>query len=498
MGASIAALLASATSTVPTLSISVVGMIAICPRAHQLTPKEINAAQKLKSTPDFIINILRWFDRYGGENSTSVLRVVGSSNESDLKRTQLAWNRQYRTPVLRRITLGLLPHTASDGTVSGGYPNEAVWKGLNTPLFLIAGESDTMCKPAEIDLIVHHMTGTPTTEVEKSTQPEDEMQASTNGLVPTTIQPPTSPSTIQSITLPAPAAHALLYAHTTYRLVSALIESFLAHHVSPHLDFTYQLRLLTTTGKWDVKNLRKWKDVLPVSAPIDATPSNPNGVFRALKTMREQDDEHNPANFVRHWAATIYAVIDISHDAPVYDAKTLDAGGVEYHKFPTVSKVPPTPFEVQDFCSLVDRLLAERDASASATAGRANKHKALAVHCHYGYNRTGFFICSYLVLRRGYGVQDAVEEFARAKPPGIRHAHFLDQLWLRFAGREAGGARGAKRGDGGFGAAAKGKNDERGGSFHLTVDDGTHGQAQVQLEGGADAEAGNVSEGDVM
>lgn len=497
MGCSIAALLASTASTVPALSIPVAGMVAICPRAHQLTPKEINAAQKLSSTPNLIIDILRWFDRYGGENSTSVLRVVGHSHESDLKRTQLAWNRQYRTPVLKRITLGLLPHTAPDGSVTGGPPSEAVWKGLNIPLFLITGESDTVCKPAEVDLIIHHMTGTSITEAEKpaSAQPSDELQASTNGLIPTTIKPPTSSSPIQSITLPAPAAHALLYAHTTYRLVSALIESFLSHDISPTLDFTHQLRLLTTSGKWDVKNLQKWKAVLPVSAPIDAIPQNPNGLFRALKTMREQDDEHNPTNFLRQWADKIYAVIDISHDAPVYNTKTLEKGGVEYHKFPTVSKIPPTPIEVQDFCILVDKLLAERDAKAKAEAEAKDKSdkakaKAMAVHCHYGYNRTGFFICSYLVLRRGYGVQEAIEEFQRAKPPGIKHAHFLDQMWLRFAGR--GGMRSSVgSGSGvGVGVGSNEKNEHR----RLGGDGGLAVAAQDEAE----AEAGNASEGDVM
>lgn len=142
--------------------------------------------------------------------------------------------------------------------------------------------------------------------------------------------------------------------------------------------------------------------------------------------MREQDDEHNPTLFVQKWTDKIYAVIDISHDTPIYNTKTLNKGGVEYHKFATVSKIPPTALEVQDFCALVDRLVAERDAK--------HDERSIAVHCHYGYNRTGFFIASYLISRCGYGIQKALDEFAAAKPPGIRHEHFKDQLWLRFAG----------------------------------------------------------------
>jgi len=54
------------------------------------------------------------------------------------------------------------------------------------------------------------------------------------------------------------------------------------------------------------------------------------------------------------------------------------------------------------------------------------------VHCHYGYNRTGFFIASYLIEKEGYRCEDALDEFAAAKPPGIKHDHFIDTLFMRY------------------------------------------------------------------
>lgn len=205
-----------------------------------------------------------------------------------------------------------------------------------------------------------------------------------------------------------------------------------------------QLQQLTTTFKWDVKNLEKWSSTLAVSGPIA------NNLLRALKTLREQDPIHNPATFTANWSDTIYAVIDISHDTPVYRSRTLEEGGIQYHKFPTVSKIPPTPRETTAFIALVDRLraeMAEKDAlaensnpksspaggPASSTPTTKNTDKAIAVHCHYGYNRTGFLICAYLVERvKGYGVQRALDAFRVAKPPGIRHEHFVDALWVRY------------------------------------------------------------------
>lgn len=438
MGCSFAALLASTTAFTPTLDIPVVGLIAVCPRVHTVSPADVKRVCRIFMLPDFLVDLVRWFDRQGGEDSPSVRRVVGPSNESDLKQLQYSWNRQYRTAVLKRVSLGLLPQWDAEGKVVRGYPGESVWKDIAAPLFFIAGESDGVTPPSEVDGAIRHITGKSVSEYPEPEEPEDLLQASANGLVPLTIQPALDGSiprhTIQTVTIPAPASHALLYAHSTYRLASALIESFLTLHVSSHLDFSYQLQLLTTSGKWDVKNLAKWKAVLPVSAPICVTPTTGiNGLFRALKTMREQDEEHSPSVFLNDWARKIYAVIDISKDAPIYDTKSLERGGVEYHKFPTVSKIPPTPVEVQDFCSLVDKLLSERDVKRAAGFEPGEK-RAIAVHCHYGYNRTGFFICSYLILRQGYSVEQAINEFARAKPPGIRHAHFLDQMWLRYAG----------------------------------------------------------------
>lgn len=71
-------------------------------------------------------------------------------------------------------------------------------------------------------------------------------------------------------------------------------------------------------------------------------------------------------------------------------------------------------------------------------AARAKEHGwqeyAIGVHCHYGFNRTGYFIVCYLVDRCGMDVQQAIEMFAKARPNGIRHSHFLDRLECRYSG----------------------------------------------------------------
>lgn len=124
-------------------------------------------------------------------------------------------------------------------------------------------------------------------------------------------------------------------------------------------------------------------------------------------------------------------IIDISHDDPVYDPKSF-GDGIKYHKFPTVSKIPPTDAEVAKFITLVDRIREDQKVRAATEPGWSEDH-VVGVHCHYGFNRTGYFVVCYLVERCGFSVQDAIDAFAAARPNGIRHSHFLDRLFVRYS-----------------------------------------------------------------
>lgn len=44
---------------------------------------------------------------------------------------------------------------------------------------------------------------------------------------------------------------------------------------------------------------------------------------------------------------------------------------------------------------------------------------------HAGFNRTGFVVCSYLCQACGLTVQQALDSFAAARPPGVKHEKFI-------------------------------------------------------------------------
>ena len=229
---------------------------------------------------------------------------------------------------------------------------------------------------------------------------------------------------VKTAILPPPASHALVYDRATYHTLAGIIQDFLLQQVDRRLNLGWQLRYLNTSGKWDVKNIAKWKKVVPVSKPIADT-------FAAMKVLREVDEEHNPVLFAQKYKGKIHCVIDISHENPVYNPAQLEKNGIRYYKHPTVSKVPPTRDEVRDFIALVDRI--KNDISKMESAGDGKQpHALIGVHCHYGYNRTGFLIVCYLIEKYGYGVQEALDEFEKQRPPGIRHRHFIDALFVRY------------------------------------------------------------------
>jgi pimeloyl-ACP methyl ester carboxylesterase/protein-tyrosine phosphatase len=465
MGCSLAAMLASNKSKHYTdLPEHIVGLIAVCPKAEPPSESQVDTFKKLLWIPGPIFNTWRRWDRRGGVESASVNRFVGVDADVETKRLQYRFNEQSKTEVWRRMASGTLPHY-QDGIAVGGLPGEDVWAGLEVPVFLVAGEADSVTKPVEIEKIAAFLGKSHPVQIEVDTDSKpltdaaapvdsslersgpssrqiDSIKVEDFESNPDTVEdahedpstpndglsviPPqaTRPKKVLKTTiLPSPASHALIYQPTQVRILAGLISDFLCSQVSPRLSLGWQLQFLSTSGKWDVKNLEKWKKVAPISEPIA-------GIFRAMKTLREVDETHCPEVFVRQWGSQVKDIVDISHESPVYDPRGLEKGGVHYHKFPTVSKIPPTADEVTAFIALVDRLIKEQKVRAEKEGWTEKWY--IGVHCHYGFNRTGYFIVCYLVERLGYDVQDAIDEFARQRPKGIKHAHFLDQLFVRF------------------------------------------------------------------
>ncbi|PBP27509.1 dual specificity phosphatase catalytic domain protein [Diplocarpon rosae] len=465
MGASLAAVLASNSSPRPkSTSEHIVGLVGICPKADPPTEDQVATLRKILLIPGPIFNLWRKWDRRGGSESASVHRFVGADADRDTKKLQYRFNDQSKTPVWRRMASGALPFYRHGVTV-GGLPGKETWAGLEVPVFLVAGEADNITKSSEIEKIASFLgkshsvqievdidnqpivdtvsVSTPAKDQTQSTSEDDSLHddsfvqvctktseyahggpsAPTDRMLANPPQFSRPRKILKTTILPAPASHALLYQPASVRILAGLISDFLSSQVSPRLSLGWQLQFLSTSGKWDVKNLEKWQNIAPISEPIA-------GMFHAMKTLREVDETHCPEVFLREWGSQIKDIVDISHENPVYDPRRLEKGGIHYHKFPTVSKIPPTDDEVATFIAVIDRLREEQ--KVRAVEEDWSEPHFIGIHCHYGFNRTGYFIVCYLVERLGYDVEMAIDEFALRRPKGIKHVHFKDRLFLRF------------------------------------------------------------------
>lgn len=255
----------------------------------------------------------------------------------------------------------------------GGYPSREHWQQIECPVLLLSGEDEKIHSP--VDHIV------PICKSVKNSR---------------------------AVVIPE-TGHNCFMENSGY--VNAIIRQFLVQQVGlleldPSVQLTKQYDPLL---KWDMKNEAKWKRASCVSQIVGTS------FFRGMKVMREGDDQHCPSKFKQLYP-DVGLVIDISHGKPPYQTEQ-----VPYQKVATISKVPPTPADVTAFIQVVNEFR------------KNNQQSTVAVHCHYGFNRTGFVICCYLIQELGVSVQAALDMWSIARSPGIKHGHFKDELFLRYS-----------------------------------------------------------------
>ncbi|TPX34691.1 hypothetical protein SmJEL517_g02763 [Synchytrium microbalum] len=359
---------------------------------YQLTDKDVKAFKRAIATPSFLIDIVRWFDRRGGIHSHSVERVLASGNamerapasvvdvltlirvlgaSTELRERQLRWNKANTTSTVKRCAAGLEWVTDED------------YKELSLPLLLIVGEDDRV---------------TPIDNVEKLYT----LISKVSKLCP---EPYVVPAT----------GHSVMCEKVDQ--VAAFISGFLVDECkieSMSLKDQILRDQRVAFEKWSLKNYAKWFKIQNVSALVGRSR------FRGMKVLKQDDAIHTPKRLAQDYPQ-ICGLIDISlDDQPPYDIADFANTGIEYIKLPTISKIPPAKEEVAAFIKTARAFWKRKPTSE------------LGVHCHYGFNRTGFLIVSYLIEEDKYSVSDAIAAFAAARPPGIKHLHFKDALYTRY------------------------------------------------------------------
>ncbi|XP_065191969.1 mRNA-capping enzyme-like [Sycon ciliatum] len=116
-------------------------------------------------------------------------------------------------------------------------------------------------------------------------------------------------------------------------------------------------------------------------------------------------------------------IIDLTKSGRFYDSKELEQYGIVHHKLACAGhEQSPTPEQVEAFHHVCRQFFS------------LNPDSVIGVHCTHGFNRTGFMIASYMYLEDGSAIEAAVQQFAKARPPGILKEHYLQDLCQRYDG----------------------------------------------------------------
>lgn len=137
-------------------------------------------------------------------------------------------------------------------------------------------------------------------------------------------------------------------------------------------------------------------------------------------------------------------LLDLTNHDCLYDVDVPP--GVQHIQVRLVAKELPPREYVAEVAAIV----------AAFEARQPGGH--IAIHCSYGFNRTGFVVCCLLVELYGLTVDDALAAFAHARPPGVKHERFRAELVERYGGgghRNASGSSSSSA-EGGSAAGAPG------------------------------------------
>mmetsp|Transcript_16754 Transcript_16754/g.20142 ORF Transcript_16754/g.20142 Transcript_16754/m.20142 type:complete len:225 (-) Transcript_16754:47-721(-) len=118
------------------------------------------------------------------------------------------------------------------------------------------------------------------------------------------------------------------------------------------------------------------------------------GSFTLTHFLEEQERQHRKVGMI----------IDLSNHECLYSEDIPDH--LNYAHVRCVAKALPDNNSVQEVIRHIRTFLAEHPG------------EYIGIHCAYGFNRTGFVVCSYLIEEFNLDVDTALSEFATARSPG--------------------------------------------------------------------------------
>lgn len=162
----------------------------------------------------------------------------------------------------------------------------------------------------------------------------------------------------------------------------------------------------------------RWLDYSSIGAQVEGTQ------FIALKVplaekffIKREEESFTPSDAVQQ-IPNLGLVIDLTFTSKYYNPSEFEKLNVQHKKIFTKGHEVPKRHLVNNFIRTVNDFLAEEE----------NKDKLIGVHCTHGLNRTGYFVCAYMILVQGLEPKSAISAFNDARAHKMERANYLNSL----------------------------------------------------------------------
>ncbi|XP_076823601.1 RNA/RNP complex-1-interacting phosphatase homolog [Clavelina lepadiformis] len=134
------------------------------------------------------------------------------------------------------------------------------------------------------------------------------------------------------------------------------------------------------------------------------------------------EDEHfSPNNLIQmaeERNIKIGLIVDLTFTRKYYDPRDFTDYGMKYVKIMVPGRVIPDNQIIMQFFSAIKEFEKENK----------DNDNVIVVHCTHGLNRTGYFVCKYLIKEKRIQPSDAINMFNAARGHKIERENYLNDL----------------------------------------------------------------------
>ncbi|CDW55131.1 DSPc domain containing protein [Trichuris trichiura] len=171
----------------------------------------------------------------------------------------------------------------------------------------------------------------------------------------------------------------------------------------------------------------RWADYTAFGERIPGTPFIPSKTplsERLCSKLRSTALHYTPQNLVEEIRKTghnVKMVINLTATDRYYDPEIFSRLNVDYVKI----MVPGGPVPAIDFrMEFMEHVKAFKEHWNYSPDDEA----AICVHCTHGVNRTGYFICKYLVNVEGWEAHEVIRQFEQCRGHKFTRQYLVDDI----------------------------------------------------------------------